>query len=398
MGLVAWGLGLVVALSRVRFQVSWGGGWWLLPVLMVVMAAIALVRLQQPSRGKLDAHLDASMHAGGLFMAGRFEGEVRVPSCRWPWGRIRHLGVAMAFLLAAWFGPNRFFSSSDLVADRARQEVLQALHEQVAAIEESNAETDQVNQIRTQLQQLQESGDATDAAFWEGRDFLHERMRSAARSAAAKLDRAQVTAAALSHMLERLSSPGSSAQQRLWMQFVDQWGKERDRQALLNELLAAAGIDENSGELDRALRDALEELELRELRLADMSLIDKTQPIDADALREYLRQARADGDGLGEALCLAMGVAGGSGGDLGEGDPVDIDAALQKRPMPSLLDPSEGVLVGVSYGEPQEIGRQEAGYGGLDAAESGVGRAHRQRVLPRYRPAVRGYFERKRDD
>jgi len=421
----AWGTAVLVLRAAAgvdRQPLLWG----LVGLLVCIAAAVVRTRRHLPSATAVRALLDEQSGCGGLLMtaaecdlAGWRQKlpVLALPRIHWDGRRSATLlAIAAGFVLSSFLAPQGLAdlaSTSPLEIDRE----IARLIEQIALLRsEAILDPERADTLKDRLAELREHASGKNPAHTlEALDHLQNLAAKAAREAAE--DRTRQS--------ERLTEAEALAE--VLRTSADMLSPKLKRQALadLAGLLDKSGLDlqQFANQFDpEQLKRLAEALRGGKIDLArQVEKMRKAGLIDADLLAKCQRAGQCDCEGLrrflkenGSKACLAdlksLCKKGGRGGitrgpgaaPLTWGEPGSPEQAKFKEEVlpPGALASLKGSLINVPANKgAQLVIRDKAdgpgSSGALREAAAGNSSANTETILPRHRPAVERYFERK---
>lgn len=434
--LFVWGVAVVIArvVGVERSVLLWGLAG--LPMMVLVGAAWGWRR--RPGAAAARAALDAHNSAGGLLMVDDDPAAeswhdrlpaLRLPALRWRGRRSwAMLGIAAAFVLAGMLVPVRGRAASAPRTLNISQPVARLVSQIDTLEREKILDPKQTAAMREQLSQVREQARADrPARTWEALDHVSAEAHSKAAKAGeeairriSQLADAQSLSEALEQSGDQLTGAQRAAAMSKLSRMVDRAAAEnaevkRHLDPALREAMKAGRLSKAQRKaLKRALSGGRKMLSGKLARLhkagllreSDLRLARRMGKTHGKALAAYLASHPGTG-GLDEAMAWSRTTAAGSGGVSRGGGPVPM--TFNVRPTsddgakfdPHALPPAalqalrKSKLVGVTSRAPKADAEAPGSSGAaLSHAAAAGGSAAQQVVLPRYRSAVREYFNR----
>jgi len=426
--------------------------WWPLaglPVVLALLGAALACGRRRISEASASALLDAHCRCGGLLVAEDLPGwdawqpaihlpgpitMRKSPTRRWP-----ALLLMTLFAFAAGLWPHRPLEAMAVRHLDIAPE-LHLLQEQVELLETLSPDVVPVEEWRAQLEQLGESAvsDAP-AGAWDTLDTMSARLRELARESiedalwqVQQVDNLAALIQALHDAAARSPSPnGLPGLFEALAAALDGIPPGLDTgiaSELAEALRAAGGNGLDPAALDRLTARLAEHhsvLTTNLVQLQNVKLIDAgtlalcTNRTDAarQAAEAALQAMLADEAGppcsggmcASGGLCALIGCAEAGSGGIGKGpgpapmiigDPIDVaGAGFRDAPLtrPDRIGMDDLRLQGIDAVAPEAEPVAPGGAGRLDQAAAAGGAARRQRLLPRHRRAVAGFFDPSRE-
>ena len=435
--LFVWGSAIVVLRSAFgvpRGTLLWGAAGFL-PAWAV--AAVRAGRRMPPARA-VRALLDDHSACGGLLMAqdqtelGAWEATlpaVVAPRVLWRGRRTWGLLAAGCFFAGVGLLLPEYCTGRSGRAPLEIGATIENLQAQVEVLEEEEIfEEDRAKELVAKLKEVwSESSAADPTRTWEALDHVQATVDQAAQEAIEDLLRRAERVSELEALVRALAGQTGADGALAGL------NGERLTEAMreLAAIMARQGLDDAfPGEFDAELAQACRDLQLDPAQLAalaehlracqaDLSELAarlcEAGLLDAEVLRmcesclicgDEELAAFLSRDGECDLLKLLVCAGPGKGGiSRGRGDaPMTWSAGTSEAGASfreQVLSPAglaglkDSRLAGVSRAAPAESGEPAAARpGALEGAATGGGSAHRQRLLPKHRHAVNGYFKR----
>ncbi len=188
--------GVAVLIGRVgwqldRFDLAWGA----LGLVVAAVVGVVMAMSRVPDHARLHAVVDQQSRAGGLVMASAeadtsaWQDRVAKPNhltVRWRGGRTWGLFVAgLAFVAISFLAPDRLVSLTAGGQLEIGDEVTQLQQQIETLVEERILESEEANELKDKLQQVQQEATGSDPAkTWEALDHMNKQLTDAAADAA----------------------------------------------------------------------------------------------------------------------------------------------------------------------------------------------------------------------
>jgi hypothetical protein len=436
----AWGL--TVLAGRLMLDVTaaallWGAA----GALPAVAVGLWLGWRRRPEAAAVRALLDSRSQAGGLLMAGGEAqlggwagrvGAVVRPRIRWQAQQtLGMFALAAVFVGAAFLvpRPEEAFGEPPLQVGPATQR----LEEQVEVLEEEEIVTpEEAEAMRKRLERAREEASGNDPVkTWEALDHMARNLKQEARDATEAAAREAEEAAELEMVAKALENaandlaPEDLARAMKEMRELAQQAAEESRalrRSLRKQGLKTQGSGKWSKEdlqkLGQACQGAAGDLDKMARKLKENGFNDrqiqrlakrikkcrngKSGDEGMKKLSEYLKENQGDMAGCKQKAGRMRPGRGGINRGPGAapmvfGDPSDPNAGRFKENVllpTEVADFRDSQLTGLSLGAPETEEVEASTGGALSGTEAGGGSAQTQRILPRHREAVEGYFSR----
>lgn len=434
--LLAFAGGFAVLVLRLALGRSLDGERELLAAGIAAAAAVVVSAIHTfrtiPTLKTLRVVFDKINQCGGLLMAGSevtlgpwssTVGKVSAPVIGWNGRRsVSAFCLAVVFLGVSFAVPQRLITTQANgrleIGDQARK-----MEEQIELLKEEHILTEEGAQdIRLDLAKLEETALGREPVkTWEALGHIQDQLKKAADEASVEMLAETEDLAKAEALAEALNQAGDELDGQVIKEAMQELGQRveallKDNEALRNAMggqladSASAGqlSAEQLRELVKALQGRKAELSARTARLCSadlakmklMQMCEKSGACNGKGLAAMLAECGS----VQQAMAMYMNNPNW-GIDRGRGDApmvwADPSSSENTKFKEQVLPPAtmaalkDSHLAGVSVSAPSaEEGQENLTAGALSGAEAGSGQAIRQKVLPKHKAAVQGYFER----